>query len=259
MGRVIVITSGKGGVGKTTSTTNIGMALAQLGKKVVLVDGDYGLRNLDLLLGLENRVVYTSLDVIQKECKLEQAIVKDKRQPNLGLLAAPQSRDKTVIKPAQMKELVEELNQTWDYVLIDCPAGIENGFQNSIAGAQEAVVVTTPEVAPVRDADRVIGLLEGAKINSIRLLVNRFRPQLMTIDDIKEILAIDLLGVVPEDKQASVSANRGEPIVLSHSLAALAYQNIAQRLEGKPIDFLDLTQMNSIWLRLWRVMTRKII
>ncbi len=259
MGRVIVITSGKGGVGKTTSTTNIGMALAKLGKKVVLVDGDYGLRNLDLLLGLENRVVYTSLDVIQKECKLEQAIVKDKRQPNLGLLAAPQSRDKTVIKPAQMKELVEELNQTWDYVLIDCPAGIENGFQNSIAGAQEAVVVTTPEVAPVRDADRVIGLLEAAKINSIRLLVNRFRPQLMTIDDIKEILAIDLLGVVPEDKQASVSANRGEPIVLSHSLAALAYQNIAQRLEGKPIDFLDLTQMNSIWSRLWRVMTRKII
>jgi len=259
MGRVIVITSGKGGVGKTTSTTNIGMALAQLGKKVVLVDGDYGLRNLDLLLGLENRVVYTSLDVIQKECKLEQAIVKDQRQPNLGLLAAPQSRDKTVIKPAQMKELVEELNQTWDYVLIDCPAGIENGFQNSIAGAQEAVVVTTPEVAPIRDADRVIGLLEVAKINSIRLLVNRFRPQLMTIDDIKEILAIDLLGIVPEDKQASVSANRGEPIVLSHSLAALAYQNIAQRLEGKPIDFLDLTQMNSIWSHLWRVMTRKII
>ncbi len=264
MGRIIVITSGKGGVGKTTSTANIGMALAQLGKKVVLVDGDYGLRNLDLLLGLENRIVYTSLDVIQKECKIEQAVVKDKRQTNLGLLAAPQSRNKTAIEPAQMKELVEELSKTWDYVLIDCPAGIETGFQNSIAGAQEAIVVTTPEIAPVRDADRVIGLLEAGEIKNIKLIVNRYRPQMaatqemMTIDDVKEILAVDLLGVVPEDKQAILASNRGEPLVLSRSLASLAYQNIAQRLEGKPIDLLDLNQMNSIWSRIWRTLTTKL-
>ncbi|MCA1904332.1 MAG: septum site-determining protein MinD [Cyanobacteria bacterium KgW148] len=264
MGRIIVITSGKGGVGKTTSTVNIGMALAQLGRKVVLVDGDYGLRNLDLLLGLENRVVYTSLDVIQKECKLEQAVVKDKRQPNLGMLAAPQSRNKTAIEAGQMKELVENLSQTWDYVLIDCPAGIETGFQNAVAGAQEAIVVTTPEIAPVRDADRVIGLLEAQPVQTIKLLLNRFRPamaqtkEMMTIEDVKEILAIDLIGVVPEDQQTIVASNKGEPLVFGQSLAALAYQNIAQRLEGKTIDLLDLTKMNNIWSRIWRTLTTKL-
>ncbi len=263
MGRIIVITAGKGGVGKTTSTANIGMALAQLGRRVVLVDGDYGLRNLDLLLGLENRVVYTSLDVIQKECKLEQAIVKDKRLNNLGLLAAPQSRNKTAILAEQMKELVEALSAEWDYVLIDCPAGIETGFQNSIAGAQEAIVVTTPEIAPVRDADRVIGLLEAKPMENIKLLLNRFRPntpqqEMMTIDDVKEILAIDLLGIVPEDQQAILSANKGEPLVLKQTLAALAYQNIAQRLEGKTVDFLDWNKMNSIWARIWRILTTKL-
>jgi septum site-determining protein MinD len=242
MSRIIVVTSGKGGVGKTTSSANLGMALAKLGRKVVLVDADFGLRNLDLLLGLENRIVYTALEVIARECKLDQALVKDKRQPNLSLLAAPQTRNKTAITAAHMKALVEVLGRYFDYVLIDCPAGIESGFQNAIAGAKEAIVVT------VRDADRVVGLLEANRITDIKLILNRIRPamvqnnDMMSVEDVLDILSVKLIGVIPDDEQVIVSTNKGEPLVLSDkpSLAGTAYENVAKRLEGKNIEFLKL-------------------
>jgi septum site-determining protein MinD len=248
MSRIIVVTSGKGGVGKTTSSANLGMALAKLGRKVVLVDADFGLRNLDLLLGLENRIVYTALEVIARECKLDQALVKDKRQPNLSLLAAPQTRNKTAITAAHMKALVEVLSRYFDYVLIDCPAGIESGFQNAIAGAKEAIVVTTPEISAVRDADRVVGLLEANRITDIKLILNRIRPamvknnDMMSVEDVLDILSVKLIGVIPDDEQVIVSTNKGEPLVLSDkpSLAGTAYMNVAKRLEGRDVEFLQL-------------------
>lgn len=248
MSRIIVVTSGKGGVGKTTSSANLGMAIAKLGRKVVLVDADFGLRNLDLLLGLENRIVYTALEVIARECKLDQALVKDKRQPNLSLLAAPQTRNKTAITAAHMKALVEVLSRYFDYVLIDCPAGIESGFQNAIAGAKEAIIVTTPEISAVRDADRVVGLLEANRITDIKLILNRIRPamvknnDMMSVEDVLDILSVKLIGVIPDDEQVIVSTNKGEPLVLSDkpSLAGTAYMNVAKRLEGKEVEFLEL-------------------
>ncbi len=259
MSRIIVVTSGKGGVGKTTSSANLGMALAKLGRKVVLVDADFGLRNLDLLLGLENRIVYTALEVIARECKLDQALVKDKRQPNLSLLAAPQTRNKTAITAAHMKALVEVLSRYFDYVLIDCPAGIESGFQNAIAGAKEAIVVTTPEISAVRDADRVIGLLESNRITDIKLIVNRIRPamvknnDMMSVEDVLDILSVKLIGVIPDDEQVIVSTNKGEPLVLAEklSLAGMAYMNVAKRLEGREVEFLKLeTPPKGIFARL---------
>lgn len=248
MSRIIVVTSGKGGVGKTTSSANLGMALAKLGRKVVLVDADFGLRNLDLLLGLENRIVYTALEVIARECKLDQALVKDKRQPNLSLLAAPQTRNKTAITAAHMKALVEVLSRYFDYVLIDCPAGIESGFQNAIAGAKEAIVVTTPEISAVRDADRVVGLLEANRITDIKLILNRIRPamvknnDMMSVEDVLDILSVKLIGVIPDDEQVIVSTNKGEPLVLAEklSMAGIAYENVAKRLEGRNVEFLEL-------------------
>jgi septum site-determining protein MinD len=248
MSRVIVVTSGKGGVGKTTSTANIGMALAQKERTVAMIDADFGLRNLDLLLGLENRIVYTALEVLSGECRLEQALVKDKRQPRLVLLPAAQSRTKDAVTPDQMKHLVGMLVDKYDYVLIDCPAGIEQGFQNAIAPAQEAIIVTTPEISAVRDADRVIGLLEAHGVQHIRLLVNRIRPQMvqandmMSVQDVEEILAIPLLGVVPDHQDVIVSTNKGEPLVLSEtaSAAVKAFYNIVRRLEGETVEFLDL-------------------
>ncbi|NJK37623.1 MAG: septum site-determining protein MinD [Oscillatoriales cyanobacterium RM2_1_1] len=252
MSRVIVITSGKGGVGKTTSTANISMALAKQGHRVAVVDADFGLRNLDLILGLENRIVYTALDVLSGECSLEQALVRDKRQPHLSLLPAAQNRMKDAVTPNQMKDLVGRLELNNDYVLIDCPAGIEQGFQNAIAAAREAIIVTTPEISAVRDADRVIGLLEANDIKRIRLLVNRIRPamvianNMMSVQDVEEILAIPLVGVVPDDERVIVSANQGEPLVLEDpgnitSKAAIAYHNIARRLDGEKVDFVDLS------------------
>lgn len=248
MARVIVITSGKGGVGKTTTTANLGMSLAQLGYQTALIDADIGLRNLDLLLGLENRVIYTALEVLSGECRVEQALIKDKRQPGLVLLPAAQNRNKDSINADQMKFLVSLLDSQYDYILIDCPAGIETGFHNAIGPAQEAVVVTTPEIAAVRDADRVIGLLEANGIKQITLLVNRLRPQMvkandmMSVADVKEILAIPLVGVIPEDECVIVSTNRGEPLVLEKkiSLPGLAFEHTACRLDGQQVDFLDL-------------------
>jgi len=259
MSRIIVTTSGKGGVGKTTVTANLGMALARLGRKVALVDADFGLRNLDLLLGLENRVVYTAIEVFAGECRLEQALVKDKREPGLVLLPAAQNRTKEAVSPDQMKQLVRDLSQVYDYVVIDSPAGIEMGFTNAIAGAQEALIVTTPEIAAVRDADRVVGLLEAQGVKPIQLIVNRLRPamvqvnDMMSVQDVQEILAIPLIGVIPEDERVIVSTNRGEPLVLAEqtSLAGKAFDNIAHRLEGETVGFLDLsTQHSSIFSRI---------
>lgn len=249
MTRIIVMTSGKGGVGKTTCTANLGMALAQQGAKVAVVDADFGLRNLDLLLGLENRIVFTALDVLSGETKLEKALVKDKREPNLALLAAAQNRSKESVTPDQMKELAQGLAGKFDYVLIDSPAGIEMGFQNAIAPATEAIVVTTPEISSVRDADRVIGLLEANDVKTMRLLVNRLKPamvqedQMMSVQDVLDILAVPLVGVVPEDERVIVSTNRGEPLVLekSLSLAGVAFSNVARRLQGEEVPFLDLS------------------
>ncbi|HLO48161.1 MAG TPA: septum site-determining protein MinD [Kamptonema sp.] len=268
MARIIVVTSGKGGVGKTTSTANLGMALAKLGRSVAVVDADFGLRNLDLLLGLENRIVYTAVEVIAGECRLEQALVKDKRQPRLVLLPAAQNRMKDAINAEQMKQLVNMLAENYDYILIDSPAGIEQGFQNAIAAAQEGVIVTTPEIAAVRDADRVVGLLEAHNVKRIHLIVNRIRPamvlanDMMSVQDVREILAIPLLGVVPDDERVIVSTNRGEPLVLSEtpSLAGTAYENIARRLEGEKVEFLDLNPpQDNFFSRLRRLLTAKIM
>jgi septum site-determining protein MinD len=248
MGRIIVITSGKGGVGKTTVTANLGSAIAQLGYKIALIDADFGLRNLDLLLGLEQRVVYTAIDVLEGTCSIEKALVKDKRQPNLVLLPAAQNRTKEAISPEQMKDLVSQLKTQYDYILIDSPAGIEMGFRNAIVPAQEAIIVTTPEMAAVRDADRVVGLLETEDIQSIRLIVNRVRPQMIqlnqmiSVEDILDLLVIPLLGIVPDDERIIISTNRGDPLVLDEkpSLPAMAFSNIARRLEGQDLPFLDL-------------------
>ncbi|MBC7971922.1 MAG: septum site-determining protein MinD [Verrucomicrobia bacterium] len=267
MSRIIVVTSGKGGVGKTTTTANLSMTLARRGRKVAVVDADFGLRNLDLLLGLENRVVYTAVDVLSGQCRLEQALVKDKRQPNLVLLPAAQNRTKDAVNPDQMKQLVMALAQTYEYVFVDCPAGIEMGFQNAIAAAKEAVIVTTPEIAAVRDADRVVGLLEANNIKKIQLVVNRIRPamvqanDMMSVEDVQEILAIPLIGVVPDDERVIVSTNKGEPLVLSEtpSLAGSAFDNIARRLEGEKVEFLDLNVNNDgFFTKIRKVLNKKL-
>lgn len=246
-GTSIVITSGKGGVGKTTTSANIGTALAMLDKSVVVVDADIGLRNLDVVMGLENRIVYDIVDVIQKNCRLKQGLIRDKRFNNLYLLPAAQTKDKSAIEPKQMVELVDELKKDFDYIIIDSPAGIEQGFQYSIAGADHAIIVTTPEISAVRDADRVIGLLEAKGVESPRLIVNRIRTDMvkrgdmMNIDDISDILAIDLIGIVPDDEDIVISTNKGEPAVIEGvSLAGKAYMNIARRLIGEDVDLLDL-------------------
>lgn len=256
-GRVIVITSGKGGVGKTTTNANIGTALARAGKKVVMIDTDLGLRNLDLLLGLENRIVYTIVDVVEERCKLKQALVKDKKNPNLCLLAAAQTRDKTAVTEEQLKNICEELKKDFDFILVDCPAGIEQGFQNAVAGASEAIVVTTPEMSAVRDADRIIGLLESKEeIKSYRLLLNRVRPNLiksndmMSVDDVVDILSAQLIGIIPEDTGIITSTNKGEPIVNDEkSLAGQAYNNVARRIIGEDVSFLNLEEDQGIVAR----------
>ena len=251
MGEVIVVTSGKGGVGKTTTTANLGTALALLGNKVVLIDADIGLRNLDVVMGLENRIVYDLVDVTTGVCRLKQALIKDKRfNENLFLLPAAQTKDKTAISPVEMADLCERLKKQFDYVLVDSPAGIEQGFQNAIAGADRALVVTTPEISAVRDADRIIGLLEAAEVHNPQLVINRIRTKMvrkgdmMDIDDMIEILAINLIGVVPDDDQIVISTNRGEPAVLNpEALAGKAYRNIADRIMGQDVPLLSLEEV----------------
>ncbi len=242
MQNVIVITSGKGGVGKTTTSANIGVGLVREGKKVALVDTDIGLRNLDVVLGLENRIVYDLVDVVEGTCRLKQALIKDKRYDGLYLLPAAQTRDKMAVSPEQMKSLIEELSKEFDYIIIDCPAGIEQGFQNAIAGAKSAIVVTVPEVSSVRDADRIIGLLSAGEIDDVKLLVNRMRPDLakkgdmLSIDDVIEILGVDLIGVIPEDEMIFRASNLGEPAVGDEkSKAGAAYRATVKRILGEDI------------------------
>ena len=249
MGKVIVVTSGKGGVGKTTSTANLGTALALLGKTVAVVDADVGLRNLDIVMGLESRIVYTSMDVIEKQCELRKALVRDRRVDGLMLLAASQKNDKDDIQPEQMKAICDKLRTTHDFVLIDSPAGIERGFKNASAGADEAIVVTTPDVSAIRDADKIIGLLQNYRIEPINLVLNRFSPQLvgdgsmMNQDDVLDILNIELIGVVPEDRGVIISTNRGIPLVYEDSSpGAQAYMRIAQRLTGLRIPIHNFEQ-----------------
>jgi septum site-determining protein MinD len=253
MSEVIVITSGKGGVGKTTTTANIGTGLAVQGKKVVLIDTDIGLRNLDVVMGLENRIVYDLVDVVEGSCRLKQALIKDKRYEGLHLLPAAQTRDKNAVTPEQMVGLCDDLREEFDYILIDCPAGIEQGFKNAIAGADKALVVTTPEVSAVRDADRIIGLLEANELRKPRLIINRVRADMvkrgdmMSIEDIIDILAIDLIGVVPDDENIIISTNKGEPAVTdSKSAAGQAYRNITDRLMGKDVPFMDLNTQDGL-------------
>ncbi|HGY5533470.1 MAG: septum site-determining protein MinD [Prochlorococcus sp.] len=265
--RTILICSGKGGVGKTTLTANLGIALARLGVNTVVLDADFGLRNLDLLLGLENRIVYTAQEVLAENCRLDQALVKHKQEPNLSLLPAGNPRMLEWLKPEDMQRIATMLAEQFNYVLIDCPAGIEDGFKNAVAAAKEAIVITTPEVSAVRDADRVIGLLNTHGVKPIQLVLNRVRPKMMAnqemlaADDVTDILALPLLGLVLEDEQVIVSTNRGEPLTLSNSKtpAARAYSNIARRLQGEDIPLIDPAK-EGLGLRdkMWRLMQTKI-
>ncbi len=259
MSEVIVVTSGKGGVGKTTTSANVGTGLAKLDKKVVLIDTDIGLRNLDVVMGLENRIVYNLVDVIEGNCRIKQALIKDKRYPNLYLLPSAQTRDKAAVTPEQMKKLTEELREDFDYILLDCPAGIEQGFKNAIAGADRALIVTTPEVSAIRDADRIIGLLEANEIKRIDLIVNRVRMDMvkrgdmMSIADVVDILAVDLIGAVPDDENIVISTNQGEPLVGSEAMAGQAYMNICRRINGEEVPMLDLSGNSGLWSRLMNV------
>lgn len=249
MGVAIVITSGKGGVGKTTSSANIGTALALQGKRVCLVDTDIGLRNLDVVLGLENRIVYNLVDVAKGICKISQALVKDKRfDDKLYLLPAAQTSDKTAVTPEEMEKIIAELKPDFDYIIIDCPAGIEQGFQNAVAGADQAIVVTTPEVSAVRDADRIIGLLEQYDLTEPpKLIINRIRSnmvkrgEMLDVDEVVHILAIDLLGIIVDDDEVIKASNSGEPIVLNpNNKASMAYRNIARRILGESVPLQKL-------------------
>ena len=247
--RVITITSGKGGVGKTTATANLGVALALSGQRVVAIDADIGLRNLDVVMGLENRIVYDIVDVTEGYCRLRQALIKDKRVSELYLLPAAQARDKTAVSPEDMIRLCNQLRNDFDFVLIDSPAGIEQGFRNAIAPADKTLIITTPEVAAVRDADRIIGLVEAEEKGPASLIINRLRPEMvrygnmLTTEDVIEILAIDLIGIVPEDKAIVISTNKGVPIVLDDKApASIAFHNIARRLLGEEVPFMDIRE-----------------
>jgi septum site-determining protein MinD len=257
---VITITSGKGGVGKTTTTANLGVALALAGKRVVTIDADIGLRNLDVVMGLENRIVYDLIDVVEERCRLRQAMIRDKRLSGLYLIPAAQTRDKTAISPEDMIRVCDQLRPDFDYVLVDSPAGIERGFQNAIAPADEITIVTTPEVAAVRDADRIIGLLEAEEKNTPRLIINRFKPDMVRrgdmlgTSDVIEVLAIELVGIVPEDEGIIISTNRGVPAALDEkALAGQAFRNIARRIMGEDVPFMNLRDTTSIFSRLVRL------
>ena len=249
---VITITSGKGGVGKTTTTANLGAALAAQGKKVVAIDADIGLRNLDVVMGLENRIVYDLVDVVEGACRLRQAMIKDKRLPELYLIPAAQSRDKTAVTPGDMVELTNQMRDDFDFILVDSPAGIEQGFKNAVAPADRVLIVTTPEVSAVRDADRIIGMVEAEEKGPSDLIVNRLRldmvkrGDMLATDDVIDILAINLIGIVPDDEAIITSTNRGRPAVLeNNSIAGEAFRNIARRLMGEQIPFVNLEQNGS--------------
>jgi septum site-determining protein MinD len=262
--QVATITSGKGGVGKTTTTANIAVALAMNGKKVVCIDGDIGLRNLDVVLGLENRIVYDLVDVVEGRCRLRQAMIRDKRLPELYLIPAAQTRDKSAISPSDMVRLCDDLRPEFDWILIDSPAGIERGFRNAVAPSDLVIVVTNPEVSAVRDADRIIGLIEAEEKGPARLIINRLNPALikrgdmLTADDVLELLAVDLLGIVPEDENVVVSSNRGQPVAMDgKTKAGEAFHNIARRLNGEDVPLMNLEQKEDIFSKLARMMRRE--
>ena len=263
MSEVIVVTSGKGGVGKTTTTANIGYALARHGFEVLLIDTDIGLRNLDVVMGLENRIVYNLVDVVEGNCRHQQAIIRDKQCDTLSLLPAAQTRDKSAVSPEQMIKLINQLKPDYDYIIIDCPAGIEQGFKNAIAAAKRAIVVTTPEVSAIRDADRIIGLLEKNQIRNSSLIVNRIRMDMvrrgdmMSIDDVTEILSIPLIGAIPDDEQVVVATNQGEPVISLDSLAGKAYTNICKRILGLEVPFLNLSGHQGLFSKLSGVFHKK--
>ena len=255
--KVLTITSGKGGVGKTTSVANIAVGLAVLGQKVTCIDGDIGLRNLDVVMGLENRIVYDLVDVVEGRCRLRQAMIRDKRLPELYLIPAAQTRDKSAVSPSDMVRLCDELRPEVDWILIDSPAGIERGFKNSIAAADKVVVMTNPEVSAVRDADRVVGLLEAEGKGPASLVINRLnlamvkRGDMLSVEDVLDLLAIDLIGIVPEDENVIVASNRGQPLVLdSKSKAGQAFRNIARRLMGEEVAFMDLEASHNVFQRI---------
>ena len=262
--KIITVTSGKGGVGKTTAVANIAVALASNGAKVCCVDGDIGLRNLDVVMGLENRIVYDIVDVIEGRCRLRQAMIRDKRFPELYLIPAAQTRDKSAVSPSDMLRLADELRPEVDWVIIDSPAGIERGFRNAIAAADQVLVITNPEVSAVRDADRVIGLLEAEEKGSPSLIINRLNPRMvknndmLSAEDVLDLLAVRLIGVVPEDETVIVGSNRGTPISLeTKSLAGQAFRNIALRLQGQDVPFLDLYNQGGLWTRIQRAAGRR--
>jgi septum site-determining protein MinD len=258
--KVITVTSGKGGVGKTTTTANLAVALAMDGSKVVCIDGDIGLRNLDVVLGLENRIVYDLVDVIEGRCRVRQAMIRDKRLPELFLIPAAQTRDKSAVSPSDMVRLCDELRNECDYILIDSPAGIERGFRNALAPADMVLVVTNPEVSAVRDADRIIGLIEAEEKGPARLIINRMNPALvrrgdmLSSEDVLELLAVELIGVVPEDESVVVSTNRGQPVVLDgKTRAGLAFKDIARRLTGEKVPFMNLEEKEGLFGRIGRL------
>lgn len=257
MSEVIVITSGKGGVGKTTSSASIGTGLAKREKSVVMIDTDIGLRNLDVVLGLENRIVYNLVDVVEGNCRLNQALIKDRQTPGLYLLPSAQTRDKTAVTPEQMVKLVDDLRQDYDYIILDCPAGIERGFQNAIAAADRALIVTTPEVSAIRDADRILGLLEAGGIHRNHLIINRLRPdmirrgEMMSAEDVVDLLGVPLIGVIPDDEQVILATNQGVPLLESGGLAGQAYENIVRRILGEELPFPDYSETRGFWSRLF--------
>jgi septum site-determining protein MinD len=258
-GKVITITSGKGGVGKTTTTANIAVALATQGYKVICVDGDIGLRNLDVVLGLENRIVYDLVDVVEGRCRTRQAMIRDKRLPELHLIPAAQTRDKSAVSPSDMVRLCDDLRQDADWILIDSPAGIERGFRNAIAPADMILVVTNPEVSAVRDADRIIGLVEAEEKGPARLIINRLKPSMikrgdmLSVDDVLELLAIELIGLIPDDENVITSTNRGTPIALdTKSKTGQAFRNIARRIIGEEVPFVNLEEDGNLFGRLAR-------
>jgi septum site-determining protein MinD len=262
--KIVTVTSGKGGVGKTTAVANIAVALASKGARVCCIDGDIGLRNLDVVMGLENRIVYDLVDVIEGRCRLRQAMIRDKRLPELYLIPAAQTRDKSAVSPSDMVRLADELRNEVDWVLIDSPAGIERGFRYAIAAADQVLVITNPEVSAVRDADRVIGLLEAEEKGPAALIINRLNPSMvknhdmLSAEDVIDLLAVRLIGIVPEDETVIVGTNRGAPIALEvKSQAGQAFRNSAQRLQGQDVPFMDLDSQGSLWARFQRIAGRK--
>ncbi len=261
--KVITVTSGKGGVGKTTTVANIAVALAASGKKVVCIDGDIGLRNLDVIMGLENRIVYDIVDIIEGRCRTRQAMIRDKRLPELFLIPAAQTRDKNAVSPSDMVRLCDELRPELDWILIDSPAGIERGFRNSIAAADKVLIVTNPEMSAVRDADRVIGLLEAEEKAAPSLIINRLNPtmvkrgDMLSVDDVYDLLRIDVLGIVPEDENVIVASNKGTPLAMdAKSKAGQAFRNIARRLDGAQVPFMEL-ESHGLWDRISKLAGRK--